>query len=50
MAGKFPDGISDKIPQWVRANGGQFSRDVNARVTHLITTEKAWAENVPLGM
>ncbi|KAJ5091539.1 hypothetical protein NUU61_006409 [Penicillium alfredii] len=44
-AGKF-DQLGDKIPQWVRANGGQFSRNVDDRVTHLITTKEAFQQNV----
>ncbi|KAI3230120.1 hypothetical protein DTO012A9_8456 [Penicillium roqueforti] len=42
IVGKFQDGIGEKIPQWIRANGGQFSRDVNPRVTHLIATKEAF--------
>ena len=43
-------GGSDKIPQWVRANGGEFSKDINSKVTHLITTKEAFRENVAAGM
>ncbi|EAW07525.1 BRCT domain protein [Aspergillus clavatus NRRL 1] len=44
-AGKFgKDG--DKIPQWIRANGGTFSKDVTDRVTHLVTTKEAFEKNV----
>ncbi|KAJ5301363.1 hypothetical protein PENANT_c023G04818 [Penicillium antarcticum] len=46
MTGKFEGGVGEKIPQWIRANGGVFSRDVNPRVTHLITTEEAFKQNV----
>ncbi|KAJ5771319.1 uncharacterized protein N7511_003370 [Penicillium nucicola] len=46
MTGKFEGEIGEKIPQWIRANGGDFSRDINPRVTHLITTEEAFRENV----
>ncbi|KAJ6167553.1 hypothetical protein N7497_000396 [Penicillium chrysogenum] len=42
IVGKFQDGIGDKIPQWIRANGGQFSREVSSRVTHLIATKEAF--------
>ncbi|CAG8306805.1 unnamed protein product [Penicillium nalgiovense] len=42
IVGKFQDGIGEKIPQWIRANGGQFSRDVSPRVTHLIVTKDAF--------
>ena len=49
MVGKFEEGIGDKIPQWIRANGGQFSRDVNPRVTHLIATKQAYKNNASLG-
>ncbi|PWY81216.1 BRCT domain protein [Aspergillus eucalypticola CBS 122712] len=43
--GKF-DGISDKIPQWIRANGGQYSKDISKNITHLITTKEAFKDNV----
>ncbi|CAG8908125.1 unnamed protein product [Penicillium egyptiacum] len=42
IVGKFQDGIGEKIPQWIRANGGQFSREVSPRVTHLIATKEAF--------
>ncbi|OQE41089.1 hypothetical protein PENCOP_c005G03952 [Penicillium coprophilum] len=45
IVGKFEDGVGEKIPQWIRANGGQFSRDVNPRVTHLIATKEAFKNN-----
>ncbi|KAJ5382419.1 hypothetical protein N7517_000330 [Penicillium concentricum] len=45
IVGKFEDGVGEKIPQWIRANGGQFSRDVNSRVTHLIATKEAFKNN-----
>ncbi|CAG7916535.1 unnamed protein product [Penicillium olsonii] len=45
LVGKFDDGIKEKIPQWIRANGGQFSRAVNSNVTHLIATEQAYKDN-----
>ncbi|RAH61276.1 BRCT domain protein [Aspergillus piperis CBS 112811] len=43
--GKF-DGLSDKIPQWIRANGGQYSKDISKNLTHLITTKEAFKDNV----
>ncbi|EHA18165.1 hypothetical protein ASPNIDRAFT_125153 [Aspergillus niger ATCC 1015] len=42
--GKF-DGNSDKIPQWIRANGGQYSKDISKEITHLITTKEAFKDN-----
>ncbi|CAI7614289.1 unnamed protein product [Penicillium glandicola] len=45
IVGKFESGIGEKIPQWIRANGGQFSRDVSLRVTHLIATKEAFKSN-----
>ncbi|CAG8205493.1 unnamed protein product [Penicillium salamii] len=48
MVGRFKEGIKEKIPQWIRANGGQFSRDINPMVTHLIATEEAYKDNVSL--
>ncbi|KAF7713156.1 Uncharacterized protein PECH_001833 [Penicillium ucsense] len=35
-----------QIPQWVKKNGGRFLEKVTTEVTHLITTEKAYLENV----
>ncbi|GLA58144.1 hypothetical protein AtubIFM54640_007290 [Aspergillus tubingensis] len=46
--GKF-DGNSDKIPQWIRANGGQYSKDISTDITHLITTKEAFKDNVEAG-
>ncbi|KAH8698493.1 BRCT domain protein [Talaromyces proteolyticus] len=37
---------SEKIPQWVKANGGIYSRDVTELVTHLVATEAAFTKNV----
>lgn len=50
MVGKFEDGVGEKIPQWIRANGGQFSRDVNSRTTHLIATKEAFKINAIPGI
>lgn len=41
---------SDKIPQWVKAHGGTFSREMNDNVTHLIASESAVKKNVYAGM
>ena len=46
--GKLKNG--DKIPQWVRANGGEFHREINPRVTHLISSMEAFKQNVETGM
>ncbi|GKZ26182.1 hypothetical protein AbraIFM66951_010054 [Aspergillus brasiliensis] len=43
--GKF-DGNTDKIPQWIRANGGQYSKDISKDLTHLITTKEAFKDDV----
>ncbi|RAH40989.1 BRCT domain protein [Aspergillus brunneoviolaceus CBS 621.78] len=44
-AGKFPkDG--DKIPQWIRANGGEYHSTITPQVTHLITTLEAYKKNI----
>lgn len=45
--GQLEDG--DKIPRWVRANGGEFHRDVDERCTHLIATQNAYKSNVEAG-
>ena len=48
-AGNF--GVNnDKIPKWVKANGGRYSRDVHDGVTHLVTTEMAFKGNIDIGM
>lgn len=46
--GKFDEG--DKFPQWVRANGGEFHREVDERTTHLIATKDAYKRDVDAGM
>ncbi|GAD98380.1 BRCT domain protein [Paecilomyces variotii No. 5] len=38
--------VGEKIPQWLRANGGTYSKDMNPDVTHLIATESAFKRNV----
>ncbi|KAJ5682475.1 hypothetical protein N7462_005640 [Penicillium macrosclerotiorum] len=38
----------DRIPQWIRANGGKFSVEVDNTVTHLITTRKAYKDKEKL--
>lgn len=40
----------DKIPQWLKANGGTFSREINENVTHLIASTSAVKKNVEAGM
>ncbi|EFR01403.1 BRCT domain-containing protein [Nannizzia gypsea CBS 118893] len=37
--------IADKFKQWVEANGGNFSREVNSEVTHLLSTKEAFKKN-----
>jgi hypothetical protein len=36
---------TEKIPQWIRANGGTYSKDVNSSTTHLIASEAAVKKN-----
>ncbi|RMJ26379.1 brct domain protein [Aspergillus sp. HF37] len=40
------EGNGDKIHQWIRANGGSYSKDVSSEVTHLIVTKEAYKKNV----
>lgn len=47
-AGNFGSN-SIKIPQWVKANGGQYSTSVDGSVTHLITTVEAYKKGVEAG-
>ncbi|KAJ5975730.1 hypothetical protein N7481_009437 [Penicillium waksmanii] len=42
--GKLQD--ADKIPQWVRANGGDYTKSIDSRTTHLVTTKEAYKQNV----
>lgn len=43
------EGNADMIPQWIRANGGSYSKDMNSDVTHLIITKEAYKKNVEAG-
>jgi hypothetical protein len=45
--GKLQD--ADKIPQWVRANGGDYTKNVDSRTTHLVTTKEAYKQNLEVG-
>lgn len=45
--GKLRD--ADKIPQWVRAHGGEYTKTVDPRTTHLVATKEAYKENVQAG-
>ncbi|KAF9884138.1 hypothetical protein FE257_002259 [Aspergillus nanangensis] len=42
--GRIPN--CDKVPQWLRANGGQYSKTIDQNLTHLITTKEAYKNNV----
>lgn len=42
-------GNGDKIPQWIRANGGTYSKEINTNVTHLITTREMYKANADAG-
>ncbi|EEP78804.1 anthranilate synthase component II [Uncinocarpus reesii 1704] len=48
IAGKF-GAHADKIKQWVEGNGGTFSKDVTAGITHVICTETAFRKAVSTG-
>jgi hypothetical protein len=41
---------AEKIPGWIKANGGKFHRSFNSQVTHLVVTEEVYAENGKEGM
>ncbi|CAL5871706.1 uncharacterized protein PFLUO_LOCUS5959 [Penicillium psychrofluorescens] len=45
--GRFKDGNGEKIPQWVRNNGGQYSKEMHTGVTHLITTKETFLKDTP---
>ncbi|EAW22555.1 BRCT domain protein [Aspergillus fischeri NRRL 181] len=47
--GRFPVN-GDKVPQWILAHGGTFSKDVTEDITHLITTRETFEKNVEAGM
>lgn len=40
---------ADKIRGWVESNGGKYTTEISANVTHLLTSKKAWAEYTPIG-
>jgi hypothetical protein len=46
--GKFGDN-TDKIPLWMNANGGTYSRVLDDSVTHLVVTEDAYKVNSGIG-
>ncbi|KAF3893483.1 BRCT domain-containing protein [Trichophyton interdigitale] len=37
--------IADKFKQWVEANGGSYSKEINSEVTHLLSTKGAFKAN-----
>lgn len=45
----FPGDKNDKIKGWIEHNGGIFSKDMSANVTHLLASQKAWKRYHPLG-
>lgn len=47
VVGKVKD--AEKIPGWMRENGGAYSKAVSRNVTHLIASEDAYKENVEAG-
>lgn len=47
VVGKVKD--AEKIPGWMRENGGAFSKAVSRNVTHLIASEDAYKANVEAG-
>jgi anthranilate synthase/indole-3-glycerol phosphate synthase/phosphoribosylanthranilate isomerase len=47
IAGDFGS-KGDKVKQWVEANGGTFSRELNHHVTHLISTQNAFKKPIPI--
>lgn len=47
--GDFPPNKNDKIKGWVEHNGGTFSKEIDATVTHLVASPRAWKNYVPMG-
>lgn len=47
VVGKVKD--AEKIPNWMRENGGAYSKAISRNVTHLIASEDAYKENVEAG-
>jgi len=47
-AGKFGEN-TEKIPVWVKANGGTYSKTLDETVTHLLTSKEAFKKNGDLG-
>lgn len=48
IAGKMEN--AERIPIWVRANGGSYHKNVTRKVTHLIVSEATYQENGEAGM
>jgi hypothetical protein len=46
--GKFGEN-TDKIPHWINANGGNYSKSLNDSVTHLVTSEEAYKDGGDTG-
>ncbi|KAL4786348.1 hypothetical protein BJX76DRAFT_355253 [Aspergillus varians] len=44
--GNFGSNTS-KIPQWITANGGTYSKNISNEVTHLIATKESFEQNGP---
>ncbi|KAI9372594.1 hypothetical protein BJX61DRAFT_434115 [Aspergillus egyptiacus] len=44
--GSFEDN-TNKIPQWITANGGNYSKTVSSETTHLIASREAFMQNIP---
>ncbi|KEF51326.1 uncharacterized protein A1O9_12676 [Exophiala aquamarina CBS 119918] len=44
----FPAHKNDKIKGWVEHNGGAFSKEITASVTHLVASPRAWKSYVPV--
>jgi anthranilate synthase/indole-3-glycerol phosphate synthase/phosphoribosylanthranilate isomerase len=47
IAGDFGS-KGDKIKQWVEANGGTFSKELDHHVTHLISTQNAFRRSISI--
>ena len=50
LTGDFGQGRShEKMRDWVEANGGTFSKQVNSNVTHLVCSLKDWKKAPNIG-
>lgn len=49
LAGDFGS-KSEQAKKWIEAHGGTLSKELHAKVTHLITTQNSYRRKISIGM